>query len=874
MKAYNKAIVMAIALSAAQSAMCGWAPPSIAFDTPAESDRGSMILGNGELGAIAWVSADGTLHTVLQRSDTWNEAACHVKAGAIDYMTGKAVDEGTFRQELSLAKGEFNASWKSGGGAVELHYRIQRGEEPFAVCTVAGAPDAEAKVVSWRLYPGGQREFGCDWKELGNQLQRVSVNGKPLRFTVSADRLAPGGWCHVNRNETVAEMMKYYDLWQATGDIGREDMLSDRVFGGVTRKFTGGTGVLFLTAVTCLHPCRDEAEWLRRTEALLDDKGWDAAAEPAKRAAHEAAWGAFWGRSRITVTPASSATASSSGFTFPYNAKLPVSIGHDSKGRTKFRGRLTVDPKSRIDADGLSLAATFNAEDVRGNYRIFDNITPGGKDGSLVDIIGGRLRLIVGGKAMLHPTRLKAGRDTSVRVVVSKSGDVEMSVDGSVFRDALADSIVSPRTCAAVSQAWAVQRYTTACAGTGALPIRFNGSIFTTSEDGNPDFRRWGNGYWWQNTRLPYYPVYAAGDLEVLEPMFRMYAGLAGFCARRTRKYLGHGGAYLPECIMPWGDHFPYVYGAQYKWQDRPDKLQDGGWHKYEWVGQLEVALMLLDYHAYTQDDAWFKAKALPAILEYVRFFDEHYAFDEKGRYHMNPSQALETWWDCTNPMPEVAGLTCVTERVLALPGGLLSGEDRALFERIRSRVPELPTRTLADGRLAYAPAARFAQKRNVEHPELYCVFPFRLCSFEKANAGLGKAAYDARADRRYNGWKQEELFAAYLGMADEAAEHLVDRVLHNSAAGFRWPAYWGPNFDWRPDQCAGGNIQNILQSMIMQHDGDKVFLLPAWPKGWNCEFRLHAPRNTIVEGRVEDGELKGLVVTPASRRADVRVCR
>ena len=174
---------------------------------------------------------------------------------------------------------------------------------------------------------------------------------------------------------------------------------------------------------------------------------------------------------------------------------------------------------------------------------------------------------------------------------------------------------------------------------------------------------------------------------------------------------------------------------------------------------------------------------------------------------------------------------------------------------------------------MAYAPAERFAAKRNVEHPELYCVFPFRLCSFEKPNAALGRAAYAARTDRHYQGWKQEELFAAYLGMADEAAEHLVNRVLHNSARGFRWPAYWGPNFDWRPDQCAGGNIQNILQSMLLQYEGDKIFLLPAWPKDWNCNFKLHAPKNTTVEGRVENGELKNLVVTPAARRADVVVC-
>jgi hypothetical protein len=124
---------------------------------------------------------------------------------------------------------------------VSVHYRVQHGDKPFAVCDVKGAPKAEAKVVNWRLYPGGAKEFGCSWKELGNQCDRIRVDGKPLRYTVSADRLVPGGWCHVNRNATVAEMMKVYDRFQATGDLGREDMLSNRVFGGVTRKVVGET---------------------------------------------------------------------------------------------------------------------------------------------------------------------------------------------------------------------------------------------------------------------------------------------------------------------------------------------------------------------------------------------------------------------------------------------------------------------------------------------------------------------------------------------------------------------------------------------------------------------------------------------------------
>ena len=85
-------------------------PRPVVFETPADDELGAMVLGNGELCALAWITPDGALHTVLQHSDSWNEGGRHVKTGAIDYATGKPVDAGTFRQELSLVRGEFEAA--------------------------------------------------------------------------------------------------------------------------------------------------------------------------------------------------------------------------------------------------------------------------------------------------------------------------------------------------------------------------------------------------------------------------------------------------------------------------------------------------------------------------------------------------------------------------------------------------------------------------------------------------------------------------------------------------------------------------------------------------------------------------------------------
>ena len=81
----------------------------------------------------------------------------------------------------------------------------------------------------------------------------------------------------------------------------------------------------------------------------------------------------------------------------------------------------------------------------------------------------------------------------------------------------------------------------------------------------------------------------------------------------------------------------------------------------------------------------------------------------------------------------------------------------------------------------------------------------------------------------------------------------------------------WGPNFDWIPDQDHGNNIITTLQFMLMQCDGEKIYLLPAWPKGWCVSFKLHAAKNTVVRCVYRDGKVQVLDITPSSRRADLR---
>jgi alpha-L-fucosidase 2 len=421
-----------------------------------------------------------------------------------------------------------------------------------------------------------------------------------------------------------------------------------------------------------------------------------------------------------------------------------------------------------------------------------------------------------------------------------------------------------------VTRGYVLQRFVSACAGRGAYPIKFNGSLFTVEEEGAEgfaDYRRWGPGYWWQNTRLPYMSMPASGDFDLTRPFFDMYAGLLPLSDFRTRLYFGHGGAYFPECINFWGIVFPETWGDKYL-ADMTERIQASGYHKYEWVGGLEMAAAMLEYYSYTRDEAFLREKALPFAAAMMTFFDEHYRTGPDGRLDMTPSQALETWWDCTDPMPEVAGLHELVKVAKTLPAGLVPDAFKALLARLGPKLPDIPTREI-DGARLLAPAARFAKKSNVENPELYAVYPFRLYGLGKPDIELAVRALDRREDRGHFGWRQDDIFMALLGLADQAGRGLVERAAKWDPR-HRFPAFWGPNYDWTPDQDHGGVLMKTLQVMLLQAEDRVLRLLPAWPAGWDADFKLHAPYRTVVEGSVRGGRLAALKVTPGSRASDV----
>ena len=425
-----------------------------------------------------------------------------------------------------------------------------------------------------------------------------------------------------------------------------------------------------------------------------------------------------------------------------------------------------------------------------------------------------------------------------------------------------------------VSRGYALQRFISACAGRGAYPIKFNGSIFTVDsrESGknfDADYRNWGGPYWFQNTRLVYWPMLASGDFDMMQPLFRMFLDGLPFARARTKAYFGHGGSFFPETMYFWGAYANDNYG----WDREGKHIShvDNTYIRHYFSGALELLAMMVDYHAFTQDAEWARSHLLPFADTILAFYDEHYSRDEQGKILFKPAQALETWQQAVNPLPPIAGLRVVLDGLLDLPLDPANKEQRMLWQRLRGELPPLPMSEVEEGAVLAPAQETLADVANSENPELYAVFPYRLYGVGKPDLEIARQTFEQRRVKGHNGWRQDDTQAAFLGLTATAREYLSKRFAMKHP-GSRFPAFWGPNFDWIPDQDHGGNGLMALQTMLMQTDGRKILLFPAWPREWDVDFKLHAPFNTVVEGTYRDGELKRLEVSPPERKQDVTV--
>ncbi len=351
-----------------------------------------------------------------------------------------------------------------------------------------------------------------------------------------------------------------------------------------------------------------------------------------------------------------------------------------------------------------------------------------------------------------------------------------------------------------------------------------------------------------------------------MQPFFDMFREALMFAQKRTKLYFNHEGAFFPETMYFWGAYANSNYG--WNREAKPVSWVENTYIRNYFTGNLELLAMGLEYAAYFPQDRQFVRSTLGPLADLiVLFYDQHYERDANGRLRLSPSQALETWQETVNPLPDVAGLRYVLFRLQADKIPLSKPAQNAL-RKLLQQLPEIPMKEVA-GKKILAPAERvIGEIKNRENPELYAVFPFRLYAVEKTDLQIGLDTFAARRFKTSGGWQQDAIQAAYLGLANVARDYVVENF--TAKAEQRFPAFWGPNFDWIPDQTHGNVAAMALQSMLLQTDGSRILLAPAWPKDWDVDFKLYASNNTAVEGSIKGGKIERVKVTPEKRSSDV----
>ena len=906
----------ATAIAAEPSAPAELDRCNVVWATPGKDAGDSMPLGNGTVGINLWVEADGDLLFYISRTDSLSEESRLLKVGEvrISLSPNPFVAGAPFKQELHLREGCCEITAGEGDKKVTLIVFVDADRPVVHVVGESAAPvSVKATIESWRterhVIPSGDESLSA-W----------TVRDAPFEVAEAADVFVNDlrdavAWYHRNETSVIPVTMRHQGL-EAAADKVRDPLLH-RTFGGwVAAKGFRVSGNRSLEtpspvtsfAVRVAVPCGqtpDAQAWIDLAKKLSDQSA--DAQDALRRTA--AWWQAFWGRSWVFVSGDGQIAIS--------GQQHPLRIGHDSQRGNVFSGKrgragaygraMSADeiaqlaaskrkepapitegriaigernvqdiPSERCDfSRGFTLEAWVRPDSVAPG-RIFDKITAGGTDGFLFDTHpGNTLRLIVGDMTLSAPagTIEKGAWHHSAATADPTTGAMRIYLDGKLVAERPGDTI-SP-----ITRGYTLQRYVQACGGGGPYPIKFNGGIFTVEPKRvgrpyNADWRAWGDCYWFQNVRHMYPPMLAAGDFEMMDPFFNLYASVRPLCEARAKIYHGVRGCYFPETMTVWGTYSNNDYGWD-RTGHQPKDVQCGCW-AYAWNQGPELVALMLDRWDYTGDEAFLKEQVLPMAESVLAYFDTRFKKDDKGKIVLDPTQAVETVVvNVINDAPTTAGLNDISKRLCALPERLVSVEQRAFFTKMKAACPAVPVEEVEIGGKKVrelAPAEKYAKQRsNCENPELYAVWPFRLYALGKPRLEEAIAAYTHRLNHLDVGWGYDGNCAALLGLTDEAAR-IIKVKCANANPAYRWPTTWGPNFDWLPDQNHGCNLLETTQLMLLQSDGDVIRLLPAWPKDWDVRFKLHAPHRTTVECVYRGGKIEELRVEPESRRKDV-VC-
>ena len=302
---------------------------------------------------------------------------------------------------------------------------------------------------------------------------------------------------------------------------------------------------------------------------------------------------------------------------------------------------------------------------------------------------------------------------------------------------------------------WFLHLYWMNCAGRGEMPVKFNGGAFLTHKDS----RSWGNRYWYQNTREPYWPLTAANHTELLAPFQNLYRNVLPAEIEMTKKIFN-------------------VEGAQYHETMSIDGNGDKGGNPYTCLyltTGIEMTYLLYTQYLFTRDEETLKNIVFPVMRETVRFYANWLKMEPDGFYHIYPCDGKETYWRVKDAITDLAAVKKVFPIFIELAGRMgsdadLAGKCREILGKLAPFPKDMAKGTWAPCLFLKDPPATgnplfekiypaantshsITENKNSENVECETVFPWELDGIGKPGIEIAVKTLKERRFKPASGW-------------------------------------------------------------------------------------------------------------------------
>ena len=424
--------------------------------------------------------------------------------------------------------------------------------------------------------------------------------------------------------------------------------------------------------------------------------------------------------------------------------------------------------------------------------------------------------------------------------------------------------------------AYHVHLYTLGCVNRGPFPAKWNGGAGLMRRDD----RSWaGLAEWVQEIRFTYMPLYAANRLEMARGLTRHYSKMVPFLQEQTRVMWSLPGLWIPETVLPWGQvedlvlKYPgEILGDNDRWD--PKTAPYGNFETFNpyvtflFTAGLEICEHYLAYYRYSGDEVFLRQHAYPVLRGVCEFLCGLLRRGGDGRYHLDPANALETWWLVRDPSDTLDGIRAIFPQFARLAGRYKQDHElRDRCEQILAALPDPPLgfwteeSEIRPDVKVYAPAVslgKFSKRINYENPALYRVYPFGLSHVGSDDYDLARETFKHRIFPLQHGWSMDAIWAARLGLGEEAWDMMWQHARrYNRFRYGGWDSNDNSDFpdglSVNPFTDAAGLSAFALNESLLQSHGGVIRIAPAVTEGLSGIFQLRAEGGFLVAAEFED---------------------